>query len=116
MSGGWEEVYRHNHAPALVAHQLLVDALNVEPRAPTSMLDAMAAVTLPRSATEGAKAAAEAEAWAHAIYDALRKERFEVPVMVAPDGSVVVRISAQLYNQRRQYERLAIVLARLCEP
>ena len=111
---GWEGVYAHNHALALEAHALLLDALDVVPLAPVSMLGSMAVVKLPVADAKSDLAnAAHSAAVATEIYEALCAERFEVPVMPSPDGSVVVRVSAQLYNHIDQYARLAQILPRI---
>ncbi len=108
LPGGWPAVREHNRQLVLTAHDELCNVLGVAPQAPIDMLGSMAAVRVP--VTDVAPVA-----YARACYEALCEQQFEVPVMALPGGSVVVRISAQLYNDASQYERLAIVLCRILD-
>lgn len=95
--GGWPEVMRRNRELALLGRDILCSALGIDPPAPGEMLGAMAAVPLP-DGTEGDK-----------LQDALLFEHhIEVPVMPWPRP--LLRISAQLYNEPADYERLAEAL------
>lgn len=95
--GGWPEVMRRNRELALLGRDILCSALGIDPPAPDEMLGAMAAVPLP-DGTEGDK-----------LQDALLFEHhIEVPVMPWPRP--LLRISAQLYNEPADYERLAEAL------
>ncbi len=111
--GGWEGVMDANHALAIKGRDILAGALGVEIPAPSSMLGSMAALRLPGVADEVA-----AEALAARLRD---EDRIQVPIGgwpvraarqegVAP--TVLVRISAQRYNELADYERLAEVLTR----
>jgi isopenicillin-N epimerase len=95
-----------NHDLAVAAAALLAERWGTETGAPADMLGAMAAVRLPgqRSAT--------AEA-AHALNNALwERHRIEVPV-TAIGPHLWLRISAQIYNEPADYERLAAAVARM---
>jgi isopenicillin-N epimerase len=110
--GGWPAVMAANHALALAGRDVIAAALGVEPPAPDPMLGSMAALPLPGVAVDAADA----------FNDALETEdRIQVPIVVWPvpaalDGSVeprvLLRISAQRYNEPADYERLAVVLRR----
>ena len=110
--GGWPALLAANHALALAGRDLVAEALGIEPPAPDSMLGAMAAVPLPGVAIEAAEA----------FHDVLESEdSIQVPIVRWPvpaalDGSVepsvLIRISAQRYNEPADYERLAAVLRR----
>jgi isopenicillin-N epimerase len=100
--GGWPEVMRRNRALALLARDLLCDALHIEKPAPDEMLGAMAAVPLPDGPGDP-------------LQDALLFEHgIEVPVMPWPEAPKrLLRISAQLYNELADYEKLAGALRAL---
>ncbi len=114
LPGGWAEVRARNRALALEARRLLADALGVELPCPDEMIGSMAAVPLPASGRfpipEGAHFFA-----ANPLHDALfEQHRIEVPLPLDPSGKTrLVRISAQLYNTRDDYERLAAALLTL---
>ncbi|MFT3842534.1 MAG: aminotransferase class V-fold PLP-dependent enzyme [Myxococcaceae bacterium] len=98
--GGWPEVMKKNHALALEAGGVLLSELGLQPFAPDSMRGSMYAVELPGLSKQKAQALSD-----HLI----REQRFEVPVM-AVDGRVLLRVSAQRYNRIEQYQRLASVV------
>ena len=100
LPGGFEEVMARNHALACEAQRLLSDGLGIGPPAPEAMLGSLCSVPLPRSS------------WtARALYQRLLALGFEVLVLPwAPSGSLVLRVSAQLYNAPAQYEQLAAIL------
>ncbi len=110
--GGWRAIMAANHALALTGRDVIAAALGVEPPAPDAMLGSMAALPLPSVAIDAADA----------FHDALETEdRIQVPVggwpvPAALDGSVeprvLLRISAQRYNDPADYERLATALRR----
>ena len=114
LPGGWEEIRARNHALALEGRRLLADALEVELPCPDEMIGSMAAIALPASRRfpipEGAHVFGR-----NPLHDALFQEhRIEVPVLLDPAGKTrQVRVSAQLYNDRGDYERLAAALLTL---
>ena len=88
-----------NRALALEARRILCDALSIPSPAPDSMIGALASVPI----SDGDQLT---------LQDALfRDHRIEVPIFpwLAPPKRVL-RISAQLYNTRAQYELLASAL------
>ena len=95
-------------ALALEARGLLCEALGVAPPAPAEMIGSLAAVQLPPAKTERARSALDI----HPVQEALfQQHRIEVPVFDFPAaGQRVLRIAAQRYNTRGQYETLARVL------
>jgi len=111
--GGWPAVMAANHALAAHARDLVADALGIPSPAPDSMLGSMAALPLPGGLDD---------AGATALGDALEVEdRIQVPVGGWPvpaarargaPGAVLLRISAQRYNEPADYERLAEALVR----
>lgn len=108
VPGGWPEVMRRNHALAVEARGLLLDALGTEAPAPEALLGSLAAVLLrngPERLTTSPGVVAldplQDWLWAH--------HQIEVPVF-GFGGRRVLRVSAQLYNRRSDYERLAAAL------
>jgi len=114
LPGGWGEVRAHNHALALEGRELLADALRVELPCPDEMIGSMAAIALPASSRFPIPDRAHAFG-PNPLHDALFREyRIEVPLLLDPAGKTrLVRISAQLYNTRKDYERLAEALLAL---
>lgn len=111
VDGGWPAVRERNRRLALSGRDLICEALGVAPPAPDSMIGALAAVPLPP---------ADGEASLSPLYgDPLQEEllqrwRIEVPIVPWPAHPArLVRISAQLYNQRSDYEQLADALHEL---
>lgn len=110
--GGWPAVLAANHALAVAGRDLVADALGVEAPAPDAMLGSMAALPVPGVSADTADA----------LHDVLETEdRIQVPVGAWPvpaarDGdrepTILVRISAQRYNELADYERLAAALRR----
>ena len=113
--GGWPAVMAANHALALAGRDLLAAALGVEPPAPDWMLGSMAALPVPGLA--GDDDAAQ-------LWRALQAVGYQVPVggwpvpaarsaVDAPPRHVLIRISAQLYNEPDDYLGLTRALARI---
>ncbi|MEA2675969.1 MAG: isopenicillin-N epimerase [Chloroflexota bacterium] len=124
LPGGWPDVMRHNHELVVAGRQKLLDTIGGRPLAPTEMLGSLAAIELPDS-VEPSPVAPATDADQHATYpndplrDALSDEDLiEVPVFTWPHTPAdtaprrrLLRISAQLYNEPADYDRLASVLA-----
>jgi len=108
VEGGWPEVMRRNHELALRARDLLCNRLGIEHPAPDDMLGSMAAVPL-----------AEGKPYVPTLYgdplqDALFEHNIEVPIHPWPhQPKRVLRVSAQLYNEIGDYEKLADALGDL---
>ena len=105
--GGWPEVIRRNHALALLGRDALCDALGIRPPAPDEMLGAMAAVPLPDGMPYPA-----AIIPADPLQDKLLFDyQIEVPITAWPEPPKrVLRISAQLYTELGDYQKLASAL------
>jgi isopenicillin-N epimerase len=113
LPGGWPQTMAQNHALALAGRDLVATVLGVDPPAPDSMLGSMAALPLDAVADEAAATELGRE---------LRVEdHIQVPIGPWPvraaraDGAaprILIRISAQRYNEPADYERLAVSLAR----
>ena len=106
VEGGWPALMARNRALALEARRLLCAAAGTPPPCPDELVGSLAAVRLPDGTAE--------VGWRRP--DPLQPRlfedwRIEVPVMSWPAAPRrLVRISAQLYNRREHYERLAEAL------
>ncbi len=110
LPGGWSELMARNRDMVLTARQLLCEALGVLPPCPPEMIGSIAVVPMPVRASDIVETKLIPP-----LQDALF-ERFgiEVPVIsrsAAPKQ--LIRISAQLYNTREQYEYLGRALMEL---
>lgn len=106
LPGGWPELMQRNHQLALEARQLLCEALSVQPPCPKEMIGSMAIVPMPTTLENRDFMSLHDE-----LFD-----RFGIQVQVMPwqeSPRLLVRISAQIYNTRSQYEYLAKVLKEL---
>ena len=107
VDDGWPEVMRRNRALALEARRLLCEALGAEPPCPDSMIGSLATIPLPDG---------EAGTPSSLYVDPLQRHlwddwKIEVPISPWPSPPRrVLRISAQLYNDRADYQRLADAL------
>jgi len=103
LPGGWAELRAYNHALALEARALLCEALAIDEPAPASMIGTIASVPLPDGA--GGGGAFDVDPLQRRLYD---EARVEVPIHPWPaPPRRLLRISAQLYNARDDYEALA---------
>jgi len=111
--GGWPAIMAANHALALAGRDLVANALGVPPPASDSMLGSMAALPIPRLHDD---AAADTLSQRLAVEDAIQVPIGGWPVRAARRGEdpehVLIRISAQRYNEPSDYERLAGALVR----
>ncbi len=113
LPGGWPATMAANHELALAGRDRLAEVLGIDPPAPDAMVGSMAALPL-----AGVPDEAAAMGLGRQLLD---QDGIEVPigpwpVRAARDGGVapriVVRISAQRYNEPADYERLASALGR----
>jgi isopenicillin-N epimerase len=111
LPGGWPALIERNRALALEARTILAQSLGVPPPSPDAMIGALAAVPLPDGPLEAASPLAPTDPLQDAL---LARFGIEVPVVPWPaPPRRLVRVSAQLYNARPQYERLAAALGEL---
>jgi isopenicillin-N epimerase len=104
----WPALMERNHALAVAGRKLLLEALKVPPPAPEFMLGSLASVPLPE--WRGEARSQGYFSW-HPLQRALlEKHRIEAPIMPFPQGRLLVRIAAQLYNSLDQVARLAAAL------
>ncbi len=113
LPGGWPELMEQNRAKALLARQLLCEALGVSPPCPDQMIGSMAVVPLPDKLSLYEQDRQPRE-WP--VLQDILFERFNIEVPVIPwtePFPQMVRVSAQLYNTPQQYEYLAEALLQL---
>jgi isopenicillin-N epimerase len=109
LPGGWPEIMARNRSLALEGRKILCQTLEVAPPCPEECIGSMASVPLPDSL--------EAERSMSPLYiDSLQDQllaryAIEIPVIPWPNfPKRLIRISAQLYNSRAQWELLADAL------
>lgn len=108
--GGLPALRANNRALALYARDRLCAALGVPAPAPDDMIGHLAAVPLPDGAPEPQKTSL----YSDPLQDALYARGIEVPIIPWPKPPArLVRISAQAYNAKEQYDRLADALTEL---
>ncbi len=107
---GWPGIMRRNHELLLRGRDILAGALGVAPPVPDAMLGSMASLPLPDGTALSAP-----PLYGDPLEDRLLEDfRIEVPVIPWPHPPKrLIRISAQLYNQKSDYERLAAAFGSL---
>jgi len=126
LPNGLAEAMEVNRQTVLDGRQKLLDVLETPPLAPESMIGSMAAVELPEdfppAVVEPPADAPIGSTWPlDPLHDLLINEHaIEVPVYAWPHTPIsgsprrrLLRISAQLYNEPAEYDRLAGVLSEL---
>jgi isopenicillin-N epimerase len=111
LPGGWASLRARNRALALEGRRLVADALGVALPCPDEMIGSMAALPvppLPGLPEPTATSALERDALQEKLF---AEHAIEVPVVTCPGHpGRLLRISAQAYNTRADFERLASVL------
>lgn len=107
LPGGWTEVMAANHTLALQARTFLCEAVGAGAPAPAAMIGSIASVPLPAPA-----AGSPAEGLSHeGLQNWFRRRGVETWLTPWPcAGGKAIRVSAQLYNARGEYVRLAELL------
>jgi isopenicillin-N epimerase len=108
LPGGFPALMEANRALARAARACLLEAVGGVPLCPEEMLGALAAVSLPDAAQPDAFANSP---FSEPLYSELRAARFEAFALPWPaPPKRVLRVTAQIYNELSQYERLAALL------
>jgi len=108
---GWPELMARNRALALDARRTLCKTLRIAPPCPDEMIGSLASLRIPEGPPELPRSPFS---WNHVQERLLQEHGIEVPILPWPvPPKRLVRISAQLYNDEKQYERLAEALASL---
>ncbi len=107
IDGGWPEIMRRNRNMALYGRDLLCDALETTPPTPDSMVSSMSSVEFPWSGDVHLPPP-EGDPLHNLLYD---KYRIQVPIISWPvHNTKYIRISAQIYNSKDEFEYLSEVL------
>ncbi|GAB4369456.1 MAG: aminotransferase class V-fold PLP-dependent enzyme [Acidobacteriota bacterium] len=107
LPGGFAALARRNRGLAREARRIVLARLGGQPPCTETMLGSMAALPLPDARAPSAPGTPDR--LQRALWE---RHRIEVPVFAWPHPPRrVLRLSAQLYNERAQYERLAEALA-----
>jgi len=113
LSGGWPDLMRRNRALALEARCRVGAALGIPLPCPDEMIGALAAVPITDSDSTTSTSPFDTDPLQDRL---LERHRIEIPVIPWPAAPKrLVRLSAQIYNQPRDYERLAEALRDLLE-
>ncbi len=109
LPGGWPELRARNRAMARAARDHLCSTFGLAPPVPESMLGALVTLPLPAHlAWRGTQPTAPIDPLARTLFDT---HAIEVPVFAWPSSPHRwFRVSAQLYNDRADYEALARAL------
>lgn len=113
LPGGWSKLMENNRAKALLARQVLCEALGVSPPCPDEMIGSMAVLPLPDQLALS-EPADRTQEWP--LLQDILCDRFHIEVPVIPWNTPfkqMVRVSAQLYNTPEQYNYLAKALVTL---
>ncbi len=108
VPGGWTEIRHRNRELVLHGRRLLCHALQIEAPCPESMIGSLASLPLPDATGEPPASFL----YSDPLHDTLLEEhKIQVPIVPWPaPPHRLLRISAQLYNDASQYEKLASVL------
>jgi len=108
LPGGFPALMEANRALARAARTCLLEAVGGVPLCPEDMLGALASVALPDAPQPEAFANSP---FAEPLYSEIRAARFEAFVLNWPaPPKRMLRVTAQIYNELSQYERLAALL------
>ncbi len=100
---GWNEVRDYNNTLARAAKKILLESVGSVSEIPDDMIGSMAAFTIPESLYNRP---ADTKALRYNLFS---RHSVEVPVMEV-SGRVMIRVSAQIYNELPDYEKLADIL------
>jgi isopenicillin-N epimerase len=105
LPGGWPEIMRRNRALALAGRRLLFEALKTELPCPDAMIGSIASIPIPDGrSVKPPKTPLYLDPLQEQLF---ARHRLEVPIIPWPaPPKRLLRISAQLYNSLRDYERL----------
>lgn len=110
IKDGYAALRRHNRELVMWGRDLICRTLGVEKPAPDSMIGNLTAIFLPKHDPERhARLMARPSSYHDALQDAIvDKYRIQVPIWsVAGKPERLIRLSAQVYNSKAQYEYLA---------
>jgi isopenicillin-N epimerase len=104
LPGGWPQVMQVNRELALRARALLLDACGMAAPCPESMIGSIASIPLPPAAPGSPADGLDSKG----LHDWFRARQVET--WLYPHPMPLLRVSAQLYNDFSQFEKLADLL------
>jgi isopenicillin-N epimerase len=104
LPGGWPQVMATNRALTLRARTLLLESLDVDPPCPESMIGSMASVPLPEAEPGSTADSRDFKG----LHDWFRERGVET--WLYADPVLLLRLSAQLYNNLDQFRQLTSLL------
>ncbi|MBI5946592.1 MAG: aminotransferase class V-fold PLP-dependent enzyme [Chloroflexi bacterium] len=111
LPGGWDELRARNRGLALAAREMLAARLGLGLPCPDEMVGSIANLVLPDAKDDEREFIFDPDPLQAALRE---RHRVEVPVFAWPaPPKRLLRLSAQLYNEPADYERLADGLAAL---
>jgi isopenicillin-N epimerase len=114
LPGGWPALIRHNHELAIAARNALCEAWEVSPPAPNDMLGSMAALPIWDGSPPPPTSSLTVDPQQIELF-----ERFGVEVPIVPwprPPKRLIRVSAQIYNDLSDYDRLAVAVREMMTP
>ena len=113
VPGGWPEIRTRNRALALEARRILAGALGTPLPCPDALLGSLASIPVPDTGRFPPVVATSALA-SDPLHEELRRRALQAPVVCCPaHPGRLLRVSAALYNERSDYERLAQALGEI---
>ncbi|MAU29810.1 MAG: aminotransferase [Euryarchaeota archaeon] len=104
INGGWEKIMNKNHEMVIFGRDLLCETLDISPPTPDSMVSSMSSVEFPWDEDVG-PAPIDGDPIHNTLFD---EYRIQVPVISWPNHNrKYLRISAQIYNSKEDYEYLS---------
>ena len=104
INGGWTEIMNKNHEMVIFGRDLLCETLDISPPTPDSMVSSMSSVEFPWNEDVG-PAPIDGDPIHNTLFD---EYRIQVPVISWPNHNrKYLRISAQVYNSKEDYEYLS---------
>ena len=104
INGGWEKIMNKNHEMAIFGRDLLCETLDISPPTPDSMVSSMSSVEFPWDEDVG-PAPIDGDPIHNTLFD---EYRIQVPVISWPNHNrKYLRISAQIYNSKEDYQYLS---------
>ena len=108
LPGGWTEIRATNRERCVAGRRVLCERLGLDPPCPESMVGSIASIVLPGQGIENPDPTVFGDPLQAGL---LQQHGIEVPVFPWGDPPQrLLRISAQLYNEAEDYERLADAL------
>ena len=104
VQGGWPEIMRRNHEMVIYGRDLLCEALGTSPPTPNYMVSSMSSIELPWD-EDVVSVPPGGDPLHNLLFD---NYKIQVPVIPWPNHNrKYIRISAQLYNSKEEYEYLS---------